>query len=121
MLFRKAFSRKRKFDEAVKKLEEIDEEKRKVEEEKRRVKEEKRKIKRKDYDLPATLAMYIVCLEILIASYFKEDDEFLKLYELFRKDYDIERLINEVVPYDKLFVAGYPEVSEWLKKVLRTE
>ena len=75
-----------------------------------------RKSKKEDIDIAVSLATYIVAFEILTAMYFEEDDDFVKLYDQFRKEWKIEELINKVKKYDILFRAVYKEVDKWLNQ-----
>lgn len=74
----------------------------------------RKKRTKKEVDIEKSLAMYIVSLEVLIASYFEENDDFVKLYDRFRTDWKVEDLISNVANYDSLFKMAYREVNKWL-------
>lgn len=79
-------------------------------------KKKKRSVSKDDVDIAKSLATYIVAFEVLTAMYFDEDDDFVKVYDKFRKDWKIEDLINKVMKYDSLFRMVYKEVDKWLNQ-----
>jgi len=79
-------------------------------------KSKKSKKSKSDYSIEKSLAMYITSLEVLMAIYFEEGSDFLKLYEEFRKEWKVEDMINKVASYDSLFKTAYREVNKWLKQ-----
>jgi hypothetical protein len=76
----------------------------------------KAKYSYKGTDVAGTLAMYIVNLEIIIAAMFDRNDEFVRVYEKFRRENDIEAIINKVADYQVLYEIGSGVVLPWLEK-----
>jgi len=71
---------------------------------------------KEDLDVATSLAAYIVAFEVLTAMYFDENDDFVKLYDQFRKEWKVEEMINKVKKYDSLFRMVYKEVDKWLNQ-----
>jgi len=84
------------------------------EETKKRVKKE---FKSKPSNPCESLALYTVSLEILIGM-LVDNEEFIDVIDVFRKEWKAEDIINEIIGYDTAFKTMYKKVKKWADKNL---